>query len=118
MDAFSGKAMDLSPLPAAAAYGDMVFADSWHAGVLAGVRGALVTFDAGETWHPLSAPAAVTELDIAASGAITLGTDAGRFELDATGRLVQTSARGSDALFGGSNVRGASAASGCAARLA
>ena len=104
MDAFSGKAMDLSPLPAAAAYGDMVFVDPWNASVLAGVRGALVSFDAGESWHPLSAPAAVTELGVSASGAITLGTDAGRFELDPAGRLVQTGARGSDALFGGADT--------------
>ena len=99
LDPFTGKALDLSPLPAAAAYGDMVFADAWNAVVLAGVRGALATFDAGETWYPLAEPDAIGELQLGPSGSILVSTDQGQFELDAAGRLVQTSARGSDALF-------------------
>ncbi len=99
IDPWSGKALDLAPLPHAAAYGDMVFADAWQAVVLAGVRGALATFDAGETWFPLAAPDAIGELSLSPSGAVLVGTEEGQFELDSTGRLVQTSARGSDALF-------------------
>jgi hypothetical protein len=99
IDPWTGKALDLAPLPHAAAYGDMVFADAWHAVVLAGVRGGLATFDAGETWHPLAAPDAIAELKLAPSGSVLVGTEDGQFQLDAAGRLVQTSARGSDALF-------------------
>jgi hypothetical protein len=104
IDARTGEARDLAPLPAAAAYGDMVFADAWRAVVLASVRGALATFDAGETWFSVPTAAAVNELALSPSGAIALGTDAGRFELDAAGHLAQTSARGSDALFAGAET--------------
>jgi hypothetical protein len=104
IDPQSGEARGLEPLPEAAAYGDMLFADAWHAVVLAGVRGALATFDAGETWHPVALPAAVNDLALSQSGSITLGTDAGRFELGPSGRLAQTSPRGSDALFAGAET--------------
>ncbi len=104
IDAVTGRPMDLSPLPEAAVYGDMVFADPWTAVVLASVRGALATFDAGESWHPLETPGQVSELGLLDSGAILIGTDRGRFALDAAGRLVETSARGNDALFSGADT--------------
>jgi hypothetical protein len=104
LDPVTGDALDLSPLPPAAAYGDMVFSDAWTAVVLAGIRGALCTFDAGETWYPLPTPGTVNEVVSSPAGAIILGTDAGRFELDPTGRLLQTSAQGKDALFGSANT--------------
>lgn len=104
LDPSDGTVRDLGPLPAAAAYGPMIFADAWRAVVLGGVRGPLATFDAGESWQPVRAPAAVTELGLTAEGAIELGTDVGRIELSATGQLLETSARGSDALFAGADT--------------
>ena len=77
LDVQSGEPLELLPLPAAAAYGEMAFADPWTAVVLSGVRGPLATFDAGENWYPLRAPGPVNELSLGASGNIVLGTDRG-----------------------------------------
>lgn len=104
IDAFTGQPRDLGTLPEAATYGDLVFSDAWRAVVLAGVQGALATFDAGESWHPVGAPAWVTDLSTTRTRRIVLGTDRGRFELDQRGRLVQTSASGNDALFAGAET--------------
>ena len=70
LDPERGEARDLSPLPLASSYGEMVFFDAWTAVVLAGVRGALATFDAGESWVPLGLPDAVNSVGLAASGKI------------------------------------------------
>jgi hypothetical protein len=106
IDPETGQALDLAPLPLASSYGEMVFSDAWTGVVLAGVRGALASFDAGETWTPLGAPDAVTGVGLAPSGSISLTTDGGRYELDASGRLVATSSNGSDALFAGAETLG------------
>jgi hypothetical protein len=106
IDPDTGQAMDLEPLPLASSYGEMVFLDAWTAVVLAGVRGALATFDAGETWTPLGPAEAVTGLGLGAAGGIAIATDSGRYELDASGRLVATSQSGTDALFEGAETLG------------
>lgn len=106
LDLASGKSLDLAPLPRASAYGEMAFLDDWTAVVLAGVRGALVTFDAGESWTPIGAPDAVTSVSLGPPGKLLIGTDSQRYELDASGQLVATSASGSDALFEGAQTLG------------
>jgi hypothetical protein len=106
IDPDTGQAMDLEPLPIASSYGDMVFLDAWTAVVLAGVRGALATFDAGETWTPLGPAEAVTGLGRGSTGKISIATDGGRYELDGNGRLVETSQSGTDALFEGAETLG------------
>jgi len=106
LDPETGQALDRAPLPLASSYGEMVFSDAWTGVVLAGVRGALASFDAGETWTPLGAPDAVTGVGLAPSGSISLSTDGGRYELDASGRVVATSSTGSDALFEGAETLG------------
>lgn len=106
IDLASGQALDLAPLPPASAYGDMAFLDAWTGVVLAGVRGALASFDAGESWTPLGAPDAVTSVSLGPTGKLLLGTDSQRYELDASGRLVATSPTGSDALFEGAQLLG------------
>ncbi|HTV25463.1 MAG TPA: hypothetical protein VMG12_42500 [Polyangiaceae bacterium] len=103
IDAFSGKALDTSPLPAAPAYGDMLFVDAWTAVALAGVRGALATFDAGESWHRVETPAPVSELDRLADGSVLLVTERGRFALTREGQLSAVGARAGDASFRGTN---------------
>jgi len=103
IDAFGGKALDTAPLPSAPAYGDMLFVDAWTAVVLAGVRGALATFDAGESWHRVSTPAPVSELDRLADGSVLLVSERGRFALTREGQLLPVSARGGDASFRGVN---------------
>jgi hypothetical protein len=51
LDARSGEPMGLGPLPVAAAYGMLAFADGWRAVVDTDLRGPLITFDAGATWR-------------------------------------------------------------------
>jgi hypothetical protein len=104
IDAFAGKALDTAPLPPAPAYGDMLFVDAWTGVVLTGIRGALATFDAGESWHPVPTPAPVNELEARLDGGILLVTERGRFELTTEGRLLPLSARGGDAAFRGTNT--------------
>jgi hypothetical protein len=106
IDPESGQAQDLAPLPRAAAYGEMAFLDAWTAVVLAGVRGALASFDAGESWTPLGAPDAVTSVSLRPPNKLLIGTEAQRYELDASGQLVATSLSGSDVLFEGAQTLG------------
>ena len=104
IDADTGRARDLGPLPPAPAYGNMLFADAWNAVVLGSVRGALATFDAGESWHAVRTPAPVAELGRLPDGSILLHTERGRFALGLQGELSALAADGSDAVFRGSNT--------------
>jgi hypothetical protein len=51
IDAQTGAAMGLGPLPVASSYGALAFADGWRAVVDTDLRGPLTTFDAGATWR-------------------------------------------------------------------
>ncbi|HWO12422.1 MAG TPA: hypothetical protein VNN80_23155, partial [Polyangiaceae bacterium] len=104
IDAETGQALDLAPLPPAPAYGDMLFSDAWTAVVLGGVRGTLATFDAGESWHPVRTPAPVAELGRLPDGGILLHTERGRFALGPRGQLSLLAAGSGDAAFHGSNT--------------
>jgi hypothetical protein len=53
LDPRTGAAIDVGPLPPAPGYSEMVFADEWFGAVEVPLRGVLVTFDAGSSWHPL-----------------------------------------------------------------
>jgi hypothetical protein len=64
IDAQTGAAMPLGPLPPASAYGQMAFADGWRAAVEADLRGLLVTFDAGTTWRPIEIDARSSTLGV------------------------------------------------------
>jgi hypothetical protein len=101
LDPNGGQARDLEPLPPAASYGPLLFADPRFGVVLAGVRGALASFDAGVTWRPVATTSPVNDLTLTPSGSISLGTDAGRFELNAAGQLLPSTSAGADPLFKG-----------------
>ncbi|HEX6765666.1 MAG TPA: hypothetical protein VF103_09320, partial [Polyangiaceae bacterium] len=93
IDPASGQSLDLGSLPRSAGYGAMAFADEWFGVVLAPFRGALATFDAGATWHPLGGGVtAVTPLD----GGVLLTVSGRRFVLDSTGVMLPF--EGGDAL--------------------
>lgn len=97
LDPRDGALLPPAPLPPAAAYGDMAFADAWTGAVLSGIRGPLVTFDAGGTWHPLGV--SVQNVELSPRGAISFTTARGVVELDARGRLVRVGERGGDDWF-------------------
>lgn len=52
LDPATRRLVDLHPLPPAPAYGSMAFVDAWFGAVEVPYRGVLVTFDAGDSWHP------------------------------------------------------------------
>lgn len=101
IDADGGQPLDLAPLPPAPAYGPMLFADAWMAVVVTSVRGALATFDAGESWHPLRVPAPVTALERLATGGVRVTTERGRHELSPAGRWREAGTRGDEGAFRG-----------------
>ncbi len=99
LDARTGAVLDVGALPASPAFGAMAFADEWLAAVEADYRGVLITFDAGASWHP--AGVRTVPPHVALEGdSLTLHTDVGVLELDASGRLSGRARSGSaDLLF-------------------
>jgi len=83
----SGEIMGLGPLPLAAAYGQIVFADGWRGVIDTDLRGPLATFDAGMTWRPIDLPERPTDISLLQGDpAIRIGT--GRYLLDVHGSLT------------------------------
>ncbi len=58
----TGTPIGLGPLPASPYVGRIAAFDGWRAVAIADLRGALMTLDAGSTWHPLSLPIEPSEL--------------------------------------------------------
>ena len=54
LDPRSGRLRELGPLPSAPHFGQLVALDAWRALAVADLRGALVTADAGASWHPVA----------------------------------------------------------------
>ncbi|HYP88989.1 MAG TPA: hypothetical protein VEQ59_12560 [Polyangiaceae bacterium] len=90
LDVETGKAVPPLGLPAAPAYGAMAFVDGWFGAVQVPLRGVLLSFDAGESWHPLSLP--VTSFEAAGDG-LALSTASGDYLLDARGALSRVADR-------------------------
>ncbi|MBK9265179.1 MAG: PQQ-binding-like beta-propeller repeat protein [Polyangiaceae bacterium] len=87
IDAETGESRSVDPLPPAAAYGALAFADGFRGVVDVDMRGVLATFDAGATWRPLGLsekPTAITVVD----GDPTIYAAKGRYVLDARGNLT------------------------------
>jgi hypothetical protein len=63
LDAETGRPTVAIGLPRAPAYGAMAFADGWFGAVQVPLRGVLLTFDAGASWHPLSLPVSSVEAE-------------------------------------------------------
>lgn len=84
LDLDSGRPLPAAGLPAAPAYGSTAFVDGWFGAVQVPLRGLLLSFDAGASWHPL--PLAVTSFE--PSGAeLSLATAGGDYSLSAKGLL-------------------------------
>jgi hypothetical protein len=90
LDAETGAGLDRGNLPASPTFGAMAFVDSWFGAVELPVRGTVVSFDAGASWHPLGMD--VTSLGIA-EGALVLGSERAPQLLAADGRLRPSSGR-------------------------
>lgn len=87
LDADTGAVVDLGSLPATAAVRSLAFADAWFGIVDLPYRGALVTFDAGASWHPLGL-GTVRRLE-AREGEIVAWVEADVYSVDSRGRVMR-----------------------------
>jgi hypothetical protein len=90
LDLETGRAAAPIGLPPAPAYGGMAFVDGWFGAVQVPLRGVLITYDAGSSWHSL--PLSVTAL-AQVDGALSLATPNGDYRLDAHGALSKVTER-------------------------
>jgi len=90
LDLETGQPVPPIGLPLAPAYGAMAFVDGWFGAVQVPLRGTVVTFDAGNSWHPLGLPVASFE---AAGDSLSLSTPSGDYLLDAHGMLSHVADR-------------------------
>jgi hypothetical protein len=86
LDAERGTAQSLGSLPASPSYGKMAFVDGWFGALSLPLRGALVSFDAGVSWHPLGiSPSSID----AQGGTLRLVGPDGVLDLDHTGKFAR-----------------------------
>ncbi|WP_437329738.1 hypothetical protein [Sorangium sp. So ce381] len=95
IDAQTGAAMPLGPLPPASSYGQIAFADGWRAVVEADLRGLLVTFDAGATWREVEIDARPTSVAVV-GGDPAVMTASGLYAVDARGGVTYRALEVSD----------------------
>ena len=86
LDAEHGTAQSLGSLPPSPSYGKMAFVDAWFGALSLPLRGALVSFDAGVSWHSLGM--APTSIDVQ-DGALRLTGPEGVLDLDRTGTFTR-----------------------------
>ena len=92
IDPDSGNQLSLGPLPPATRIRILAFADAWRAVAVVDFRGALATFDAGNTWRPVPLDGVnVNQLGVK-DGDFALDTPRGRFMLSAGGELSRDEA--------------------------
>ena len=81
-----GTAQSLGSLPASPSYGKMAFVDGWFGALTVPLRGALVSFDAGISWHPLGMNP--TSIEVQDGGLRLTGPD-GVLDLDQNGTFTR-----------------------------
>jgi hypothetical protein len=87
IDPVSGRQLPLGVLPPATRIGLLAFADAWRAVAVVDYRGALATFDAGNSWRPIPLDGtSVTQL-WTREGDFVLETARGRLVLGSNGEL-------------------------------
>ena len=90
LDVETGQPVPPLGLPIAPAYGSMAFVDGWFGAVQVPLRGVLLSFDAGASWHPLPLP--VTSFETAGES-LSLATANGDYLLSARGALSRVGDR-------------------------
>ncbi|HKQ71785.1 MAG TPA: hypothetical protein VJT73_20720 [Polyangiaceae bacterium] len=96
-DVATGKQIGLGPLPRATRVGPLSFADAWRAVAVVDYRGALATFDAGNSWRPIPLTGVnVTQVALR-EGDFALETAKGRFLLGPNGEFGRDEANGNGA---------------------
>jgi len=87
IDAVTGFPRSIQPLPGGTTIGQYAFADAWRAVAVADYRGALATFDAGNTWRPIPLEGSVQQVSVR-DGSFVLDTPGKRFLLGTSGEVV------------------------------
>jgi hypothetical protein len=77
-DPRAGESLDLGPLPPAPHFGRIAAVDAWREVVIADLRGALVTLDAGSSWRPLGLPIEPNEVSALGDVIVVGGPDENR----------------------------------------
>ena len=90
LDLETGQPVPALGLPVAPVYGNMAFVDGWFAAVQVPLRGVLLSFDAGASWHPL--PLSVSSFE-PAGDELSLATSNGDYLLNARGALSHVAER-------------------------
>jgi hypothetical protein len=94
-DGATGAILGGGGLPASPTYGGMAFSDPWLGAVEVDVRGALVTFDAGASFHPVRVPMTVPGVS-EQGGRIILATTRGAYALEPSGDLARADGPAAD----------------------
>lgn len=87
LDPDTGALVELGPLPRAPGVRQLAFADSWLGLADVPYRGALVTFDAGASWHPLGL--GILRSVAEEAGQLRVVVDSGAFLVAADGRVAR-----------------------------
>jgi hypothetical protein len=87
LDPDTGRQLSLGPLPPATRIRALAFADAWRAVAIVDFRGALCTFDAGNTWRPVPLDGVNVNQVSLRDGDFLLDTTRGRFVLGPGGEL-------------------------------
>jgi hypothetical protein len=90
LDPEHGTAQGLGSLPASPGYGKMAFVDGWFGALNVPLRGALVSFDAGLSWHALGLTPSSIEVR---EGALRLTLPDGVLDLDRKGTFKRQDQR-------------------------
>jgi len=95
VDASTGEMIGLGPIPLAPAYGGIAFSDAWLGAVEVDVRGGLVTFDAGASFHPVGVPLGSPGV-YQQGGRAVVATHRGAFAIRSTGELSRVDGPSAD----------------------
>jgi hypothetical protein len=90
LDPDSGAGLQRGSLPPSPSFGAMAFVDSWFGAVELPVRGTVVSFDAGASWHPLGVDSTSLAVD---GGSLVVGSERTAQLLGADGRFRPARAR-------------------------
>jgi hypothetical protein len=77
-DPQSGTGEDIGPLPSSPRMGQLAAVDAWRAVAIADFRGAMLTLDAGQSWHPLELGDEPLDVSTSGSSIVVRGVGAER----------------------------------------
>ena len=97
IDPISGAPRSIQPLPGVTAIGSFAFADAWRAVAVVDYRGALTTFDAGNSWRPVPLFGGVSRVTVR-DGTFVFDTPGRRFLLGTSGEVVLDEPASTDVL--------------------